>query len=135
MDALTVRVNRTPPSDDEELLSPTVRTEAPPLPLHPSENDGLPVPRHALDMLVFVLRNVENPVNFPIEVRVNTCTFFLQLQRYATGPALEKIRETVLPVVIQVAEDSADVEGEEKLVKAANQLIETWKRKQPPPTA
>jgi len=91
-----------------------------------SRNDGLPVPEHALDMLVNVLRNVDNPVNFPIEVRVNTCTFLLQLQRYVSSDSLAPIRGIVLPVVRQVAEDSQEVEQEEKLAKVANLLVTSW---------
>ncbi|KAF8959042.1 hypothetical protein BDZ97DRAFT_2045486 [Flammula alnicola] len=122
VDALTVPLNGEAP------LSPSASIEvASSLPTPSSRNDGLPVPRHALDMLIFVLRNVDNPVNFPVEVRVNTCTFFLQLQRHASGVSLAKIREAVIPVVQQVVEDSEDVEGEEKLVKAANLLLESWK--------
>lgn len=100
------------------------------LPTPSSRNDGLLVPRHALDMLVFALRNVDNPVNFPLEVRVNICTFFLQLQRYSSAH-LARVKDVVLPVVEQVAEDSEDVVGEEKLAKAAKLLFETWTRSQP----
>lgn len=96
------------------------------LPTPSSRNDGLPVPEHALDMLVGVLRNVDNPVNFPIELRVNTCTFFLQLQRYVSNKSLAPIREIVLPVLRQIAEDSQEVEEEEKLTKVANLLITSW---------
>jgi len=99
------------------------------LPTPSSRNDGLLVPRHALDMLVFALRNVDNPVNFPLEVRVNICTFFLQLQRHSSAH-LTRVKAIVLPVVEQVAEDSEDVEGEEKLAKAAKLLFETWSRSQ-----
>ena len=100
------------------------------LPTPSSGNDGLPTPRHALDMLVFVLRNVDNPVNFPIEVRINTCTFFLQLPRFAPAASLAKIWDAVVPVVQQVIEDSEGIKEEEKLVKAANVLLENWKRPQ-----
>jgi len=102
-------------------------------PTSTSSRDGLPVPKHALDMLVFVLRNFDNPVNFPMEVRINACTFFTQLQPNRNVPAasLVRIREAVLPVVQQVAEDSQEVSGEEKLHAAANLLIETWTRRQP----
>ncbi len=77
-------------------------------------------------MLVFVLRNVDNPVNFPIEVRIN----FLQLPRFAPAASLAKIWDAVVPVVRQVIEDSEGIKEEEKLVKAANVLLENWKRPQ-----
>ncbi|KDR81566.1 hypothetical protein GALMADRAFT_239590 [Galerina marginata CBS 339.88] len=131
VDALTVPLNGTTPAPVEETLSLANGGGSPSLPTPSSRNDGLPVPRHALDMLVYVLRNVDNPVNFPMEVRLNTCTFFLQLQRHASVISLTRVREAVLPVVQQVAEDSREIEEEEKLAKAANLLLESWTRKQP----
>lgn len=96
------------------------------LPTPSSRNDGLSVPEHALDMLVNVLRNVDNPVHFPIELRVNTCTFFLQLQTHASNDSLAPIREIILPVLQQIVDDPQAVEEEEKLVIVANQLIKSW---------
>ena len=100
-------------------LSPV--STVPPTPS--SLNDGLPVLEHALDMLVNVLRNVDN---FPIEVRVNTCTFFLQLQKHVSSDSLAPIREIVLPVLKQIIEDSQEVQEDEKLIKVANLLITSW---------
>lgn len=78
-------------------------------------------------MLIFVLKNVDNPVNFAVEVRTNTCIFFTQLVRQpAVVGALSKVRNVVLPVVKQVAEAAQDMKEEEKLYKAANTLIEAW---------
>lgn len=121
IDALTVPLN-----GDASVL-PSNDTPSS-LPTPSSRNDGLPVPRHALDMLVFVLRNVDNPVNFPIEVQINTCTFFLQLQRNAPAGSLTKIRDAVIPVLQQVIEDSEGIKEEEKLLKATKGLLENWKR-------
>lgn len=89
-------------------------------------NDGLPVQEHALDMLVNVLRNVDNSINFPIEVRVNTCTFFLQLQKHVSSDSLAPVREIVLPVLQQIIEDSQEVQEDEKLIKVANLLNTSW---------
>ncbi|KAH9484292.1 hypothetical protein JR316_0003773 [Psilocybe cubensis] len=137
LNALTVPVKNTlpaPPSISvEDTLSPI--NGAVPSPEGSSRDGGLPVPRHALDMLVYVLRNIENPVNFPYEVRVNTCTFFLQLQRHTAGPSLDHVRDTVLPVIQDIKQEISDypegVDGEEKLLKAVNLLIDSWTRKQP----
>lgn len=94
-------------------------------------NDGIPVQEHALDMLVNVLRNVDNSINFPIEVRVNTCTFFLQLQKHVSSDSLVIIREIVLPVLRQIIEDSQEVQEDEKLIKVANLLIASWMTTRP----
>ncbi|KAF9480122.1 hypothetical protein BDN70DRAFT_878010 [Pholiota conissans] len=125
---LVIEALTTPPNGDAPLSPSTSSDIASALPTPSSRNDGLPVPRHALDMLIFVLRNVDNPVNFPIEVRINTCTFFSQLQRHVSAASLASIKDTVIPVVQQVIEDAEDVPEEEKLVKAANLLLENWKR-------
>ncbi|KAF8163260.1 hypothetical protein B0H34DRAFT_694710 [Crassisporium funariophilum] len=132
IEALTTPLNGA--STIEEVSPATANNDASnslPTPSTSSRNEGLLIPGRALDMLVSVLRNVDNPVNFPIEVRVNTCTFFLQLQRHTLNESLARIRETILPVVQQVAEDSQDAEGEERLAKAANSLLESLRRAQP----
>ena len=96
-----------------------------------SRNDGSPVLEQALDMLVNVLRNVDNPINFPIELRVNTCTFFLQLQKYISSDSLAPIREIVLPVLQQIVEGSQEVEEEDKLTRVVNLLITSWTNPRP----
>lgn len=119
LEALTRPLNEKPVIDG---MSPV--STAPPTPS--SLNDGLPVLEHALDMLVNVLRNVDNSINFPIEVRVNTCTFFLQLQKHVPSYSLAPIREIVLPVLQQIIEDSQEVGENENLTKVANLLITSW---------
>ncbi|KAF4614699.1 hypothetical protein D9613_003020 [Agrocybe pediades] len=129
LDALTTPANGAPlPIPDT--LSPTLNSGSQ-SPASTSYRDGLPVPKHALDMLIFVLRNIENPVNFPMEVRVNACTFFTQLQasKNVTAASIVRIREAVLPVVQQVVEDSQGIAEEAKLAKAAKLLIEVWTRR------
>lgn len=95
-------------------------------PTPPSVNDGLLVPRHALDMLVYALSNVDNPVNFPVEVRVNICNFLLQLQKNVPAESLARVKEEILPVARQVVEESQDDPQEEKLLKAASLLLQLW---------
>ena len=96
-----------------------------------SLSDGSPALEHAVDMLVNVLRNVDSSINFPIEVRVNTCTFFLQLQKHVSSDSLAPIREIVLPVLQQIIEDSQEVQEDEKLIKVANLLITSWTTPRP----
>jgi len=77
-------------------------------------------------MLVYALKNIDNPVNFPIEVRVNACTFFLQLQKNVAAESLSRVKEVVLPVARQVIEYSQDDPKDEKLFKATSLLVNTW---------
>jgi len=130
LEALTVPLNGN--SAINGVSPASIIADASSLPTPPPHNDGLPVPERALDMLVNVLRNVDNPVNFPIELRVNTCTFFLQLQRHASSDLLAPIREIVLPVLQQISEDSQEVDEEEKLAKVVNLLITSWTIPRPP---
>ncbi|KAF7322937.1 GTP binding [Mycena chlorophos] len=51
------------PTSGSDLSSPVVTT--------PSTKGRPTIPRNALDMLIAVLRNVDNPANFQIEVRLN----------------------------------------------------------------
>ena len=76
-------------------------------------------------MLIGVLRNVDNPVNFPIEVRINACTFFLQLQRHNTREALAAVEEKVGPILKRLA---GDKQGDERLSKAAEAVLDGWKQ-------
>ncbi|PPR03530.1 hypothetical protein CVT24_007016 [Panaeolus cyanescens] len=119
LQALIVPLNSSLPVEDN-LTSPALPTSS-------SRGDGLPVPRNALDMLIYVLKNVDNPVNFAVEVRTNACIFFTHLLRQPVAHgALAKVRSAVLPVVEQVAEEAQGVKEEEKLYKAAKALIEAW---------
>ncbi len=122
LDSLLTPVNEGPTPE-----SNSTNNDASPGPPTPSSvNDGLPVPRHALDMLVYALRNVDNPVNFPVEVRVNICSFLLQLQKNVPAESLARVQEEILPVAKLVVEESQDDPQEEKLLKAASLLLKSW---------
>ena len=130
LEALTMPLNEKSVADGLSPLSTAIKTiESPPTPS--SLNDSLPVLEHALDMLANVLRNVDNSINFPIEVRVNTCTFFLQLQKHVSSDSLAPIRETILPVLQQIIDDSQEVQEDEKLIKVANLLNTSWTTPRP----
>ena len=105
--------------------SPSTSDPISSLPTASSVDDGLPVPQNALDMLIYALRNVDNPVNFPIEVRVNVCTSLLQLQKNVSPDAFARVKTTVLPVVQQVVDELQDEPQEEKLFKAASLLAKS----------
>jgi hypothetical protein len=104
-----------------DVSSPVVTT--------PSTRGRLPIPRNALDMLIAVLKNVDNPVNFQMEVRVNVCSFFAQLTRHTSGPELVRVKDSVRPVVENVSENlqNAPNNGDlDMLVKATKKLLDLW---------
>ncbi|KAJ7273663.1 hypothetical protein B0H12DRAFT_1090485 [Mycena haematopus] len=104
-----------------DVSSPVVTT--------PSTRGRLPIPRNALDMLIAVLRNLDNPVNFQMEVRVNVCSFFAQLTRYNSGPELLRVKDSVRPVVENVSEslkNASNKGDQEMLVKATKKLLDLW---------
>ncbi|KAJ7709953.1 hypothetical protein B0H17DRAFT_1324761 [Mycena rosella] len=114
-----------PPSASSELTSGSDVSS--PVVTTPSTRGRLPIPRNALDMLIAVLKNVDNPVNFQMEVRVNVCSFFAQLTRHTSGPELGRVKDSVRPVVENVSENLQNASNkEEMLVKATKKLLELW---------
>lgn len=97
----------------------------------PSTHHGgrLPKPRTALDMLIGVLKNVDNPANFLTEVRVNVCSLFLQINRNTTAQDLTVVKDTVRPVLEDVYDSVKDTKGgkEEMLAKSTRRLLDAWK--------
>ncbi|KAG6878723.1 hypothetical protein C0993_011538 [Termitomyces sp. T159_Od127] len=83
----------------------------------------LNTPRHPLDMLVFVLKNVDNPANFPTEVRANVCSFLIQLTKHTHGVKLEQVKEAMQPVLESLLASSG---VEERLENALHRLSEAW---------
>lgn len=111
-----------PPSASSELTSGSDVSS--PVVTTPSTSRGrLPIPRNALDMLIAVLKNVDNPVNFQMEVRVNVCSFLAQLTRHTSGPELVRVKDSVRPVVENLSEN---LQKEEMLVKATKKLLDLW---------
>ncbi|KAJ7470716.1 hypothetical protein FB451DRAFT_349529 [Mycena latifolia] len=114
-----------PPSASSELTSGSDVSS--PVVTTPSTRGRLPIPRNALDMLIAVLKNVDNPVNFQMEVRVNVCSFFAQLTRHTSGPELIRVKDSVRPVVENVSETLQNASNkEDMLVKATKKLLELW---------
>jgi hypothetical protein len=78
-------------------------------------------------MLIAVLKNVDNPVNFQMEVRVNVCSFFVQLTRHTSGPELLRIKDSVRPVVESVSESlMSSPNKEDMLMKATKKILDLW---------
>ncbi|TFK42625.1 hypothetical protein BDQ12DRAFT_703078 [Crucibulum laeve] len=84
----------------------------------------LPVPRHALDMLIFVLRNVDNPVNFPVEVRTNACSFLAQLTRHVPRDELSTVQEAARPVLEAIVKTT---KPEDPLHKPCKRVLDIWR--------
>ncbi|KAK7014904.1 GTP binding protein [Favolaschia claudopus] len=104
-----------------DVSSPVVTT--------PSTRGRMPIPHNTLDMLIAVLRNVDNPANFQMEVRVNVCSFFAQLTRHTSGSELDRVKDSVRPVVESVSENlqsAANKGDQEMLVKATKKLLDLW---------
>lgn len=107
-----------------EPSSATSSDASSPLIATPPTRAHIPAPRHALDMLISVLRNVDNPVNYPIEVRMNTCSFFVQLAKHTSGPGLESVEDFVRPILEKTVE-SGEGKGE-KLAPYAKRVLDSW---------
>ncbi|KAG7452560.1 uncharacterized protein BT62DRAFT_983578 [Guyanagaster necrorhizus] len=106
-------------SSNSDVSSPTLTT--------PSTRGQLPTPRSAAEMLVAVLRNLDNPVNFPVEVRINVCSLLWQVGRHKSGEDIPKLQEVVKPVLEQVIEDLPTPQGKEAtLVAGAKKVLESW---------
>lgn len=91
---------------------------------------GLPTSYSGLDILVFVLKNVDNPVNFPVEIRVNACAFLIQLGRNTTAEEMSKVKEVFKPVLEKLATADPHVlaaPGKEELLrKSAKKVLDAW---------
>jgi len=74
-------------------------------------------------MLIYTLKNVDNPANFPVEVRVNVCSFFVQLGRHTSGEELEKVKMAVRPVLERLMAAQAK---EDMLEKAIQRVLDAW---------
>jgi len=72
-----------PISSSEPSPASPISDVSSPIVASPTARSRLPVPRHALDMLIFVLRNVDNPANYPQDD--------LAKVRDATRSTLEKL--------------------------------------------
>ncbi|KAJ8078732.1 hypothetical protein PM082_013015 [Marasmius tenuissimus] len=105
-----------------ELSSPTIAT--------PSTRGPVPVPRTALDMLIAVLKNVDNPVNFQVEVRINVCSLLIQVGRNCSEEEdFGKVKDTVVPVLEELSESLRDASGSDAtFAKAVGRALETWNR-------
>ncbi|KAK0210706.1 hypothetical protein DFS33DRAFT_1250370 [Desarmillaria ectypa] len=107
-------------SSNSDASSPTLTTPS-------TRGQLLPTPRSAAEMLVAVLRNLDNPVNFPVEVRINVCSLLWQVGRYKGGEGIAKLQAVVKPVLEQLVEDFPTPQGKEAtLVAGAKKVLESW---------
>jgi hypothetical protein len=80
-----------PPPPELATTSPTSDLSSPVV-ASPTFNPQLHIPRHALDMLIFVLRNVDNPANYQQEIRINVCALLLQLTKNTPEEDLPQLK-------------------------------------------
>ncbi|KAG6832376.1 hypothetical protein H0H92_002644 [Tricholoma furcatifolium] len=83
----------------------------------------LNIPRHPLDMLIFILKNVDNPANYPVEVRANVCSLFIELSRHGQKDKLEQVKEAVQPILEDLLASHA---LGDKLESVMRRLHEMW---------
>jgi len=81
--------------------------------------------RSGLEMITNALRNTDNPALYPIEVRVNICTFLTQLSRATSGQKLAQVQAATRPILEQIKE--ARKEKEMLLTNAAIKVLDLWK--------
>ncbi|KAF8077991.1 hypothetical protein FPV67DRAFT_1463744 [Lyophyllum atratum] len=125
LDALMIPLGLDTPTSPADPSSPptTASDVGSPSSVVPAGRPHLNIPRHPLDMLIYTLRNVDNPANFPVEVRVNVCSFLVQLGRHTSGEELEKVKVVVRPVL----EGLMAAQGkEEMLEKAIQRVLDAW---------
>ncbi|KAF9264723.1 hypothetical protein L218DRAFT_972334 [Marasmius fiardii PR-910] len=103
-----------------EVSSPTIAT--------PSTRGQIPVPRTALDMMIAVIKNVDNPVNFQVEVRINVCSLLIQLGKNCPEEEnFGQVKETILPHLKELSDTLRDAAGmDATLAKAVGRALETW---------
>ncbi|KAG6911492.1 hypothetical protein DXG01_014566 [Tephrocybe rancida] len=127
LDALTVPlgVDVPPESPIDSTSPPTTASDvgSPDMVTPGRSRVQLNIPRHPLDMLLFTLKNVDNPANFPVEVRANVCTFLIQLSKNTNGDKLEQVKEAVHPVLEPLLASEA---VEDKLKNAIRSLHAVW---------
>lgn len=118
-----------PPSGDPPSASTSVTSDlsSPTIPTPSTRGRILPVPKTPLDMLIAALRNVDNPVNFQPEVRINVCSLFIQIGRNASGDEFTEVKATVKPVMEKVFEGLQNAKGKEEVLgKAIKKVLDTW---------
>ncbi|GLB34997.1 putative small GTPase mediated signal transduction [Lyophyllum shimeji] len=125
LDALMVPLGLDSPTSPTDATSPPTTASDVGIPSSstPSAGPRLNTPRHPLDMLIFTLKNVDNPVNFPVEVRANVCSFFVQLSKHTSGEELDKVKATARPVLESLL--AAPVK-EDMLEKAMQRVLDGW---------
>ncbi|PFH54395.1 hypothetical protein AMATHDRAFT_186396 [Amanita thiersii Skay4041] len=129
--AITEANGLEPPTPIDALPSASTSEASSPV-TTPSSRGGtiLPTPHSALEILVFVLRNVDNPVNFPPEVRVNVCSFLVQLNRNNTPEEMIRVKEVMRPVLERLVEGGPHVlvapGMEDVLKKSIRKVLDSW---------
>lgn len=74
-----------------------------------------------------VLKNVDCPVKFPVEIRLNVCSFLLQLGKHASAESMLQVQDSLRPSLEKVVELCQGLQGKEELLgKTAKRVLDTW---------
>jgi hypothetical protein len=107
--------------------SPTSDMSSPVVTSPLSARPKLHVPRHALDMLVFVLRNVDNPANYPQEVRMNVCSLLLQLTKHSGEDDVTKVKEAMHSTLEKLTNRLQSATGKDEMLRNSIQkVLSAW---------
>jgi len=78
-------------------------------------------------MLVFILRNVDNPANYPQEVRINVCSLLLQLTKHTLECDLMRVKETVRSTLVKLTNRLQSATGkDERLRNSIQKVLTLW---------
>lgn len=78
-------------------------------------------------MLVFVLRNVDNPANYPQEVRVNVCSLLLQLTKNTPEDDLTKLKGAVRSTLEKLTNRLQSAAGKDEMLRSSVQkVLSAW---------
>lgn len=69
-------------------------------------------------MMIGVLKNVDNPVNFAAEVRMNACSLLIQLVKNNGAAEFATVKETLKPILDKLYDTLGDAQGREELLRA-----------------
>ncbi|KAF9451074.1 hypothetical protein P691DRAFT_808915 [Macrolepiota fuliginosa MF-IS2] len=115
-----------PAPSSEPSASPTSDVSSPVV-TSPIARSKLHVPRHALDMLIFVLRNVDNPANYPQEVRINACSLLLQLTKHTSEDDIAKVKDTVRSTLEKLVIRLQSATGKDEMLRNSIQkVLSAW---------
>jgi hypothetical protein len=78
-------------------------------------------------MLGFVLKNVDNPANYPQEVRINVCSLLLQLTRHTTEDDLLKVKDALRSTLEKLTNKLQSAMGKDEMLRGnVQKVLSAW---------